>query len=305
MAKVNPEQLEAEARELMDQMTNASAEPVAADTEQEPEEVIEETPEEPTESVEVQAEEVSEEETDGGEDSSELAAINEKIDKAERAMKGAQRKMTQATQEAADLRKEKESLIQLVTELKSQLAERSRNDEGLQKLKEEYPDVASPLLDEIQRLQERVDEHSALNSKRDEDAIRQRQEREMEAHFDRIRAVHPDFQDVTNTSDWALWIEDQDAVTQEWVQSGTANDVNAVISQFKMDMNIKSPTPQEQTLERAKEAASPKMPKARKSNAVGEKKTWTLDEIKRMPNELFEKHKREILEAQAAGTIRR
>ena len=36
MAKVNPEQLEAEAKELMDQMTNASAQPAAADTEQEP-----------------------------------------------------------------------------------------------------------------------------------------------------------------------------------------------------------------------------------------------------------------------------
>lgn len=305
MAKVNPEQLEAEARELLDQMTKASAQPTAVETEEEPEEVIEETPEEPTESVEVQAEEVSEEETDGGEDSSELSAIDDRIDKAERAMKGAQRKMTQATQEAAELRKQNESLIEVMTELKSQLAERSRNDEGLQKLKEEYPDVASPLLDEIQRLQERVDEHSALNSKRDEDVIRQRQEREMEAHFDRIRAVHPDFQDVTNTSDWALWIEDQDASTQRWVENGTSNDVNAVISQFKLDMNIKPPTPQEQTLERAKEAASPKMPKARKSNAVGEKKSWTVDEIKRMPNELFEKHKREILEAQAAGNIRR
>ena len=304
MAKVNPEQLEAEARELLDQMTKASAQPTAVETEEEPEEVIEETPEEPTESVEVQAEEVSEEETDGGEDSSELSAIDDRIDKAERAMKGAQRKMTQATQEAAELRKQNESLIEVMTELKSQLAERSRNDEGLQKLKEEYPDVASPLLDEIQRLQERVDEHSALNSKRDEDVIRQRQEREMEAHFDRIRAVHPDFQDVTNTSDWALWIEDQDASTQRWVENGTSNDVNAVISQFKMDMNIKSPTPQEQTLERAKEAASPKMPKSRKSNVTGVKKSWTVDEIKRMPNELFEKHKTEILEAQAAGQIR-
>ena len=90
------------------------------------------------------------------------------------------------------------------------------------------------------------------------------QEREMEAHFERIRAVHPDFQDVTNTSDWALWIEEQDAATQQWVQNGTSNDVNAVISKFKLDMGMKAPTPQEKTLERAKEAASPKNAKSSK-----------------------------------------
>ena len=47
------------------------------------------------------------------------------------------------------------------------------------------------------------------------------------------------------------------------------------------------------------------MPKARKSNMSGGKKSWTVDEIKRMPNELFEKHKREILESYKEGNIRR
>lgn len=304
MAKVNPEQLEAEAKELMDQMTNASAEPAAADTEQEPEEVVQETPEEPEDSVEAPAEEVSEEESDSGEDSPDLAAIDDRIEKAERAMKGAQRKMTQATQEAAELRKQNESLMNALTELKGQLAERSRNDEGLQKLKEEYPDVASPLLDEIQRLQDRLDEHSALNQQRDEQLQQVEQQKQMEAHFDAIRAVHPDFEDVTNTSDWALWLEDQNALTQHWVQYGSSNDVNAVISKFKVDMGVKPATPQERTLERAKAVAEPKMPKARKSNVVGEKKTWTIDEIKRMPNELFEKHQKEILQSYKDGLIR-
>ena len=305
MAKVNPERLQEEARELMEQMTKANAEPAAADTEQELEEVVQETPEEPTDSVEVQAEEVSEEESESGEDSTELSAIDDRIEKAERAMKGAQRKMTQATQEAADLRKQNESLMNALTEMKSQLAEQSRDTERLSRLKEEYPDVASPLLDEIQNLRERLDEHSALNSKRDEQLHQAEQQKMLEAHFDDIRAVHPDFEQITQTSDWALWLEDQNAFTQQWVQSGSSNDVNAVLSRFKADMGvIPEPTPQEQTLERAKEAASPKMPKSRKSNVTGVKKSWTVDEIKRMPNELFEKHKREILEAQAAGQIR-
>ena len=45
MAKVNPERLQEEARELMEQMTKANAEPAAADTEQELEEVVQEKPE--------------------------------------------------------------------------------------------------------------------------------------------------------------------------------------------------------------------------------------------------------------------
>ena len=305
MAIVTPEQLEAEAKELIDQLTNASAEPVAADTQEEPEEVVEETPEEPEESVEVPAEEVSEEESDSGEDSPDLAAIDDRVEKAERAMKGAQRKMTQATQEAADLRKERESLMKLVTELKGQLAESARDTERLSKLKEEYPDVAAPLLDEIQILRDRLDEHSVLNEKRDEQLQQVEQQKQLEAHFDAIRAVHPDFEDVTNTSDWALWLEDQNALTQHWVQYGSSNDVNAVISKFKVDMGVKPATPQERTLERAKAVAEPKMPKARKSNVVGEKKTWTVDEIKRMPNEVFEKHQKEILQSYKDGTIRR
>jgi len=304
MAKVNPERLQEEAKELMDQMTKASAQPTAVETEEEPEEVIEETPEEPTESVEVQADEVSEEESESGEDSTELSAIDDRVEKAERAMKGAQRKMTQATQEAAELRKQNESLMTALTELKGQLAESARDTERLSKLKEEYPDVASPLLDEIQILRDRLDEHSALNEKRDEQLQQVEQQKMLEAHFDDIRAVHPDFEQITQTSDWALWLEDQNAFTQQWVQSGSSNDVNAVLSKFKADMGVTPPTPQEQTLERAKEAASPKMPKSRKSNVTGVKKSWTVEEIKRMPNELFEKHKREILEAQAAGQIR-
>jgi hypothetical protein len=47
------------------------------------------------------------------------------------------------------------------------------------------------------------------------------------------------------------------------------------------------------------------MPKARKSNLKGEKKNWTVDEIMRMPNEVFEKHQTEILKAMESGSIRR
>ena len=64
-------------------------------------------------------------------------------------------------------------------------------------------------------------------------------------------------------------------------------------------------TPQETTLERAKKVAHPNLPKARKSNTGGDKKTWTVDEIKDMPNEVFLKNQNLILDAYKTGNILR
>jgi hypothetical protein len=50
--------------------------------------------------------------------------------------------------------------------------------------------------------------------------------------------------------------------------------------------------------------AEPKMPSARKTNTKSGKKTWTVEEIKAMPNREFEKHQAEIMEAYAKNQIR-
>ena len=293
----DPARLEAEAQELLDQMQRAQEEPAAADTPQEPEEMFEPPPSEPEVMEEASADEVPTAESSG--DDSDV-----RLEKAERAMKGAQRRMTQATTEAAELRKQNESLMQSLTELKGQLVESQRDNEKLGQLREEYPDIASPLLDELQRTQAEVS--ATKEALAEQERLRQEevQRQELESHFARIREVHPDFQDVTNTSDWALWLEDQDAAIHQWVESGTSNDVNAVLSRFKAEMGIKAPTPQEQSLERARSVAEPKMPKARKTESVSKKKVWSVDEITQMPNEVFEKHQSEIMDAYADGRIR-
>ena len=68
-------------------------------------------------------------------------------------------------------------------------------------------------------------------------------------HFDRIRTVHPDVDQLIETADWINWLEVQDGRTHEWVERGSSNDVNAVLYRFKADMGMKPPTPQEQALE--------------------------------------------------------
>jgi hypothetical protein len=297
----DPERLQAEAKELMEQYQNAATQPSAEDTEEQQEEVFQKAPSEPEDTAEAIAEEVPEEELVGGDDSE----AEQRIEKAERAMKGAQAKMTKATQEAAELRKQVSDLVNSVTQLKGQLADEQRNTEKLQQVREEYPDVAGPLLDELDQMRARLDEQAALTQGQERRAFEAKQEEAVREHFDRIRAVHSDVDEVTQTSDWALWLDAQDSQVHEWVDAGSSNDVIFVLDRFKADMGVKPETPQESALARAKEVAEPKLPKARKANVTGGKKSWTVQDIVNMPLAEFEKHKVDILRAQAEGSIRR
>lgn len=305
MAKRNdPERLEAEAKELYEQLTQAPEEtpqddqPVE-DTSEEQEEMQVEAPE-PTDTVETQAEEEPVQEESGEE--SELRSA---LEKAEKAMKGAQARMTKATQEAAELRKANEQMMQTIAGLKSQVEERERDSSKLAQIREDYPDLAGPLLDELERTRQEVTNTKEQLSQAEQAKRDEQEAKAAEAHFERIRAEHPDVDQIIETADWMNWLEEADAQTKQWIQTGSSNDVNSVLYRFKSDMGMKPPTPQERTLEKAKKVAEPKMPKARKSNMKGDKKVWTVQEITAMPNHVFEKHKDEILQAWNTGSIRR
>jgi len=295
----DPARLEAEAKELIEQHEKARKESSAEEIPEEPEELIEEPPSEPEEMVEAVADEEVPESESRGDD------LDLRLAKAEKAMKGAQRRMTQATQEAAELRKQNETLVQNLAGLKGQLVDVERDNERLSAVREEYPDIASPILDELKRTQAEVEQHSEALEEGRQQRFEEERRRDMAEHFARIQTIHPDVQEVTNTSDWAIWLEEQDGQTQAWIEQGTSNDVNAVLSRYKSEMNIRPPTPQEESLERAKAVAEPKMPKARKTQtSAGKKRSFTVEEITRMPNDQFEKHQEEILEAMNEGRIR-
>jgi chromosome segregation ATPase len=306
MSKRNdPARLEAEAKELFEQMTKGRTETPEADqppedTPEEPEVLQEETPD-PTDTVEIQAEEDTDEESVRSDDSELKLALQ----KAEKAMKGAQARMTKATQETADLKRQNADLIRSITELKGQLVESSKDESKLAQIREDYPDLAGPLLDELKRTQDEVGAAKEALAEQEQSKYQQIQEQAQAEHFERIRTVHPDVDQLIDTADWLNWLEEADSQTKTWIQEGSSNDVNTVLSRFKADMGEPAPTLQEQALERAKSVAEPKMPKARKSNLKGDKKYWTVDEIMRMPNKMFEKHQSEILKAMESGSIRR
>lgn len=302
----DPERLEAEAKELYEQMTKGKkgtpeVDQPLEDTPEEPEELQVEAPD-PTDKAETTADEDTEDDSQRGDiESDDVIALQ----KAEKAMKGAQARMTKATQEAADLKRQNADLIRSLTELKGQLVDSSKNEGKLAQIREDYPDLAGPLLDELKRTQDEVGKANKAIANQEQAKNQELENRAHHEHFERIRMAHPDVDQLIDTADWLNWLEDSDYQTKEWIQTGSSNDVNSVLNKFKADMGQPTSTPQEQALERAKRVADPRMPKARKSNLKGDKKYWTVDEIMKMPNKVFEQHQTEILKAMESGSIRR
>lgn len=303
MSRNDPARLEAEAKELLEQYQKA-ANPTPEEEQPEvveEEETLQTAPEPEDTAEELVAEEAPEQPPERGE----VETLRSALEKAEKAMKGAQSRMTKATQEAADLRRQNEVMLENLAELKGQLAEKEQDTAKLAQIREEYPDIAGPLLDELSRTQAEVQSAKEALSAQERYRNEELQARAAEEHFNRIRAVHPDVEELIATSDWLNWLDTQDASTHQWVESGSSNDVNAVLSRFKDEMGLRPPTPQERSLEKARAVAEPKMPKARSQNVNAEKRTWTVEEIMRMPNKDFVKHQKDILKAMEQGAIRR
>tara|TARA_R110002153_G_scaffold41563_3_gene118522 strand:- start:4331 stop:5230 length:900 start_codon:yes stop_codon:yes gene_type:complete len=293
----DPDRLEAEAKQLMDKMTAATTEPEASETQEEQLELIQEAPE-PTDTAETIVEDTDQKE---GGDSDDLRL---ELTKANKAMKGAQSRMTKATQEAADLKRQNADLLNAIAELKSEMESSKPANGKLSQLREDYPDLAAPLLDELERTQSQIKSQQDALAAQTQSKVDAQNEQIAKEHFARIETEHPDVNDLIETADWLNWLEEQDSFTKQWIQTGSSNDVNTVLHRFKADMGVSVETPQERALAKAKAVAEPKMPKARKPLTQGGKKVWSIDEIKRMPLSKFEEHQAEIMEAMGTNSIR-
>ena len=300
----DPEQLEREARELLEQATKANLETeqddgLVEDTSEEPEEQLEEAPTESVDTAEEIVAEAQEPEEDRGEPQMDDAA-----EKAEKRVKNAQAKMTKALQETSALRKHLEEMQRVNDELRQQLAAQEQTDSRLDEVRENYPDLAGPLLDALEKQKTEVQQTREALAEQRRMEFERAQNLEIEEHWSRIREIHPDVDDLISTEEWNDWLEDQTQTVQRWVNEGSSNDAITVLSKFKTDLGVGGPTPQEKVLEKARKVAEPKLPSARKTNTKSGKKTWTVEEIKRMPNREFEKHQAEIMEAYAQNQIR-
>lgn len=299
MAKVNPEKLEAEAQEMMAQMKGEVEAPPVEDMPEAEPQAEAQAPEEPADTAEEPVAAPVEDER------GELSETELALKKADERYKNAQRKMTQATTEAKELRRLHEQTMAELGELKRQLAEKDVDLEKLKQVREEYPDLAAPILDQVERTQAQVAETNAeleqLRQMRDQETHAKAQEQ----HMALIREAHPDLDSVVESGDWADWLEVQNDEMQRYAESGNVPEVVYLLNKFKSDMGFGQPTPQERALDKAKAVAEPKLPKSRKPDTGAGQKIWNASDIKAMSLKDFESHRGEIMEAWKQRNIRR
>ena len=324
MTRNDPDVLDAEAEELIKQLqgglegTSIEEQDAPEDTPTEPEAQDQEPTETPSDTGD-KASGVDEEPAESGEQdesTGDVAGLREQLRVAEERYKNAQARMTKATQEAAALRRQVDSLEAENTDLKAK--QKAQNDEptgsadaDIDKLLEDYPDVVGPLVRELRVLQKQFSEKS-------EQDTRSAEEKALQAHFDAITRGHLDWEDIVAQEDWQGWLERQTPLRRRAAQEGTAEEVVELLDAYKRDMGIAvaqelndSDPPQEVAdepgnpqVERPRKHAEPRVPKARKPDPHAGKRIFTMAEIKAMKPREYEALEDEIDQAIAEGRVR-
>lgn len=298
--KVDPEKLEQEADELLKQMMEQNAEPAQTDTPPAPENE-DNTPAELADTVEDGEEIVPQEEDRGDPDPDDSDDdLQKQVRLAEERIKNAQSRMTKATQEAADMRRDNLALRQQIADLTAQLAEASNgsdnSDDELRTLSEEYPDIALPLLKKLSKLEDTVKQYrTQVDTEKSQNTLQE--------HFSTIEQSHPDMNDIVTSDDFAGWLERQSPVWQRVAQDGSAHEVVDLLNRYKETFDTQPQQPVSK-VEKARKVAEPTLPKARRPDPNSGKRIWTREEITRMPLDEFEKRSAEIDQAYIDGRVR-
>lgn len=213
----------------------------------------------------------------------------------------AQRKMTEATQEAASLRKQVAELQQKLAQIQEshskQTSSNSENITTLEALSAEYPDLIAPVINEIRTLREQVNQ---VGERFDNEAKTKQQEQEekaMKAHMDAILSSHPDALEVSQSIDFQVWLDGMPPMYRQSINQGTAQDVVNVLDAFKGNATQNNPSTK---LEQAKKVASPN---PRSVVQKSSKPTYTRDQIRNMSPSEFMEHETAIDDAYRDGRV--
>lgn len=233
--------------------------------------------------------------------------------------KNAEKRMHEATQQAAEMRRQNQALEARVQALELALQQASsagnavqkthatdgseaslQDDDELRELDEFYPEIAKPVRAKLSRFEQAVKQIQGHIQK--QQAVEQ--QAVASAHIEAIQAAHPDAYQLAQDPQFQAWVAAQPPLLQAAVQSGTAADVIHVLDSYKAGRGVaahrasaESRTP---TVADARRASTPQV--GRMTSAVSQPK-WTREQIAAMPLAEFEKYEREIDEALAAGLI--
>lgn len=308
------ERLEKEADEMMKQVQDSQmeSEPEAKGLAT-PEAEEEDTPEEVVEAVENSPDE-SQDTEDTSDQPEEIQEEDTKSDKGlsaeqwEERYKNAQAKMTKSTQREKEL---EAKIAEMDNKLKAM--DVMRSEDRIEKQKEEvsvdlsqivkdYPEIVGPLQKYVDARIASVDQKVTQAS---QEFVKTRQEEADQRHFAEIADAHPDYQSLSSSEDFTLWLERQSRMWQKAATEGDSKDVIELLSRYKNDLGLVSKTAsKEELVEKAKQNVEPSLSKARKQNIGSSKKTWTAQEIGRLSDKDFAKYEKEIDQAYADGRVR-
>src|SRR5574343_1010710 len=205
--------------------------------------------------------------------------------------KNAQALMTKATMEAADLRREVASLrtqLETVTRYAPQPQEQeSRGSDfaELEKLKEEYPDFAGPLVGAFEK-QQQVIRQLQQATRVNEDAFDTA--RRTNFNFEVARA-HPDFDQVAASEDFRGWLARQAPFVQEAASRPVAGDAIEVLNMYK-----KSLAPKPDRVAAARQVAAPAVGRVSRQPSTEKQPQFTREQISRMTPAEFAKNEEAI-----------
>jgi len=113
---------------------------------------------------------------------------------------------------------------------------------------------------------------------------------------------HPDFQDISESSDFHEWASVQDRTVQSWLYDNTDNPTAAAraIDLYKYDRGLST----KKVSYDAKKEAAKSVSKTKPSENPTDKKTWTWDEIRKLKPSEYDKLEKEIDMANREGRIR-
>jgi hypothetical protein len=277
-----------------------------AEEEDTPEEIVEEAENSPDESQD------TEEAIDQPEE--EIQEEEVKSDKGlsakqwEERYKNAQAKMTKSTQREKELEAkvvEMDNKLKAMEAMKSETRIEQQKEEvnvDLSEIVKDYPEIVQPL-------QKYVDARIAAVDQRvnqaTEDVLNARKEDADKKHFGTIADAHPDYQSISQSEDFNLWLGRQSRMWQNAAADGDAEDVVSLLSKYKKDLGLISKNVSKKELvEKAKQNVEPSLSKARKQNLGSSKKIWTAQEIGRLSDKEFRKLEKEIDLAYSEGRVR-
>lgn len=211
--------------------------------------------------------------------------------------KNAQARMTQATQEAAQLRRELEALRQqAIAPPQRQIP--NEDEEDLSKWMQEYPDFAGPIVKKLNKQQAILKQLEEQNAQ-----LRAQNETVQRDSFKQVvSAVHPDVGDIVNSDDFHGWLARQPKGISQMAHNGSADDVIYVLNQYKGSINAPRTSSK---LDEARRVATPNVRNASTgaSNATGQLKSFTREQIAAMSEKEFEANEEAIDAAMAAGLV--